>query len=53
MRQQRIRRRNTNLNLGRDPLGAGVAYSQTGFVDLGGILSEKIQQRRNRYDLKC
>ena len=42
MRQRR--RQNTRLNLGRDPLGAGVAYSQSGFNDLGGILSEKIQQ---------
>ena len=36
------------LNLGRDPLGAGIAYSQSGFIDLGGILSEKIQQGANR-----
>lgn len=38
------RRQNTRLNLGRDPLGAGVAYSQSGFNDLGGLLSQKIQQ---------
>ena len=48
MRQRRIRRRNNPLNLGRDPLGAGIAYSQSGFIDLGGILSEKIQQGANR-----
>lgn len=41
---RRQRRQNTRLNLGRDPLGAGVAYSQSGFNDLGGILSKKIQQ---------
>jgi len=38
------RRQNTRLNLGRDALGAGVAYSQSGFNDLGGLLSQKIQQ---------
>ena len=37
-------RQNTRLNLGRDPLGAGVAYSQSGFNDLGGLLSQKIQE---------
>ena len=41
---RRQRRQNTRLNLGRDPLGAGVAYSQSGFNDLGGLLSQKIQQ---------
>ena len=42
MRRRRIQ--NTRLNLGRDPLGAGVAYSQAGFNDLGGTFSERIQQ---------
>ena len=41
---RRQRRQNTRLNLGRDPLGAGVAYSQSGFNDLGGLLSQKIQE---------
>ena len=41
---RRRRTQNTRLNLGRDPLGAGVAYSQTGFNDLGGTFSERIQQ---------
>tara|TARA_R100001510_G_scaffold15831_1_gene13251 strand:- start:1284 stop:2612 length:1329 start_codon:yes stop_codon:yes gene_type:complete len=42
MRRRRIQ--NTRLNLGRDPLGAGVAYSQSGFNNLGGTLSERIQE---------
>ena len=43
--RQRIRRRiNNQIPITRDPLGAGLAYSQRGFNNLGGILSEKIQQ---------
>ena len=44
MRQQRIRRRNNQIPFARDPLGASIAYSQRGFNNIGGTLSEKIQK---------
>ena len=42
--QRRRQRSNRNVLSSRDPLGAGVAYSNSGFQDYGGIISDTLKQ---------
>jgi hypothetical protein len=42
--QRRQQRSNRNVLSSRDPLGAGVAYSNSGFQDYGGIISDTLKQ---------
>ena len=42
--QRRQQRSNRNILSSRDPLGAGVAYSNSGFQDYGGIISDTLKQ---------
>jgi len=42
--RRRQQRSNRNVLSSRDPLGAGVAYSNSGFQDYGGIISDSLKQ---------
>lgn len=42
--RRRQQRSNRNVLSSRDPLGAGVAYSNSGFQDYGGIISDTLKQ---------